>query len=154
MQVNAAHRCVLQTNVLSPQRTSLVSGLPRLEVEDDPSSPLNSDPSSSSALSSSLLSSQTLTRTSYPLSRVVQYCLLHHYPSSTRHCISNIPFGVEPHIPTIMRPERAFKQYIIHPHRIPFNSVRSLSIRSSFSTTRNHDSLTTDARTNVANDVW
>ena len=76
MQVDAAHRCVLQTNVLSPQRTSLVSGLPRLEVEDDPSSPLNSDPSSSSALSSSLLSSQTLTRTSYPPSRVVQDYLL------------------------------------------------------------------------------
>ena len=53
-----------------------------------------------------------------------------------------------------MLPERAFKQYIIHPHRIPFNSVRSLSIRSSFSTRRNYDSLTTDARTSVANDVW
>ena len=97
MQGNAAHRCVLQTNVLSPQRTSLVSGLPRLEVDDDPSSPLNSDPSSSRALSSSLLSSRTLTRASYPLSRVVQDYLLNHYPSSTRHCISNILLGSEPH---------------------------------------------------------
>ena len=67
------------------QRACSVSGLPRLEVVDDPSSHLNSDPSPSRALSSRIPSLRLSTEVSYSLSHYSRLLIeppLQHHSSS------------------------------------------------------------------------